>query len=262
MAIGQKLEEARNRKGISIREASESTKIRGDYLTAFESSNFELGIPDVYLRGFVKLYSRFLDLDSDAILADLNLELGTSSRKVTRKSLGSISNSDSKDIQEYPKSVKHNSTKINKERDNLTKPLLIVLVCVVAFFITVGSLIVYFSNDSTYEQKNESNVGGAVREIPYTNQSLNQENESEVDNDKYTLKLSITGPTELLIIDDESNNPPKDFKKLVSGWAQNIEITKSFRCYCSNLENLRFAIDDGNDKKIDGSGPGNFSWNP
>ena len=30
MAIGQKLEEARNRKGISIREASESTKIRGD----------------------------------------------------------------------------------------------------------------------------------------------------------------------------------------------------------------------------------------
>ena len=132
----------------------------------------------------------------------------------------------------------------------------------VAFFITVGSLIVYFSNDSTYEQKNESNVGGAVREIPYTNQSLNQENESEVDKDKYTLKLSITGPTELLIIDDESNNPPKDFKKLVSGWSQNIEITKSFRCYCSNLENLRFAIDDGNDKKIDGSGPGNFSWNP
>ena len=103
MAIGQKLEEARNRKGISIREASESTKIRGDYLTAFESSNFELGIPDVYLRGFVKLYSRFLDLDQDAILADLDLELGTSSRKVTKKSLGSISNSDSKDIQEYPK---------------------------------------------------------------------------------------------------------------------------------------------------------------
>jgi len=28
------------------------------------------------------------------------------------------------------------------------------------------------------------------------------------------------------------------------------------------LENLRFAIDDGNDKKIDGIGPGNFSWNP
>ena len=41
MAVGQKLEEARNRKGISIREAEESTKIRGDYLSAFESSRSE-----------------------------------------------------------------------------------------------------------------------------------------------------------------------------------------------------------------------------
>ena len=38
MAIGQKLEEARNRKGISLREAAEeSTKIRGDYLSAYEA---------------------------------------------------------------------------------------------------------------------------------------------------------------------------------------------------------------------------------
>ena len=79
MAIGQKLEEARNRKGISIREASESTKIRGDYLSAFESNNFEIKLPEVYLRGFVRLYARFLDIDQDAILVDLDLELGANS---------------------------------------------------------------------------------------------------------------------------------------------------------------------------------------
>ena len=45
MAIGQKLEEARNRKGISIREAEESTKIRGDYLSAFEANNFRYRPP-------------------------------------------------------------------------------------------------------------------------------------------------------------------------------------------------------------------------
>ena len=73
MAIGQKLEEARNRKGISIREASESTKIRGDYLSAFESGQFDVSLPEVYLRGFIRLYSRFLDLDQDAMLADLDL---------------------------------------------------------------------------------------------------------------------------------------------------------------------------------------------
>ena len=100
MAIGQKLEEARNRKGISIREASESTKIRGDYLSAFEAGNFDLSIPDVYLRGFVKLYARFLDLDQEAIVSDLDIELGASPRKVSRKSLGSITKGDSKDTVE------------------------------------------------------------------------------------------------------------------------------------------------------------------
>ena len=90
MAIGQKLEEARNRKGISIREASESTKIRGNYLSAFEAGNFDLSIPDVYLRGFVKLYARFLDLDQEATVSDLDIELGASPRKPSRKSLGSL----------------------------------------------------------------------------------------------------------------------------------------------------------------------------
>ena len=95
MAIGQKLEEARNRKGISLREASESTKIRGDYLTAFESSSFDINLPEVYLRGFVRLYARFLDLDQEAVLADLDLELGNSNSKSFKKSLGSISSNDS-----------------------------------------------------------------------------------------------------------------------------------------------------------------------
>ena len=49
MAIGQKLEVARNRKGISLREASESTKIRGDYLSSFEAGNFDINLPEVYL---------------------------------------------------------------------------------------------------------------------------------------------------------------------------------------------------------------------
>ena len=95
MAIGQKLEEARNRKGISLREATESTKIRGDYLSAFESGNFDINLPEVYLRGFVRLYARFLDLDQEAVLADLDLELGNVKNKSSRISLGSITGGES-----------------------------------------------------------------------------------------------------------------------------------------------------------------------
>ena len=90
MPVGQKLEEARKRKGASLREVSESTKIRGDYLSAIESGNYEINLPEVYLRGFVRLYAKFLGLDQDAIVADLDSDIGKSVNKSSKKSLGSI----------------------------------------------------------------------------------------------------------------------------------------------------------------------------
>jgi hypothetical protein len=73
-SLGQKLAEARNRKGISIREASDTTKIRGDYLTKFENDNFEVNLPPVYLRGFLTNYASYLDLDPEGILADFAVQ--------------------------------------------------------------------------------------------------------------------------------------------------------------------------------------------
>ena len=80
MGLGQKLEDARNRKGISLLEVTETTKIRGDYLSSFESGNFDIDLPEVYLRGFVRLYSKYLGLDQDAILAELDIELASIGR--------------------------------------------------------------------------------------------------------------------------------------------------------------------------------------
>ena len=115
MAIGQKLEEARNRKGVSIREAEESTKIRGDYLSAFESSNFKIDLPEVYLRGFIRLYARFLGLDQDSILKDLDLELGKNTSKSVRKSLGSISNLEKNDDANFSKTTDNSNTSVAKK---------------------------------------------------------------------------------------------------------------------------------------------------
>ena len=63
--IGERLEEARKRKGISIREAAEATKIRGDYLHKFESNQFDIKLPDIYIRGFLRIYSNFLKLPGE-----------------------------------------------------------------------------------------------------------------------------------------------------------------------------------------------------
>ena len=92
--IGERLEEARKRKGVSIREAAEATKIRGDYLLSMEDNSFRIELPQIYVRGFLKNYARYLRLDPSKILTDYDAHLlGRSQPAVahprsTRESLG------------------------------------------------------------------------------------------------------------------------------------------------------------------------------
>jgi transcriptional regulator with XRE-family HTH domain len=68
--IGERFEEARKKKGISIREAAEATKIRGDYLQKFESNHFDIGLTEIYTRGFLRNYANFLKVPADRLLND------------------------------------------------------------------------------------------------------------------------------------------------------------------------------------------------
>lgn len=92
--LGERLEEARKRKGVSIREAAEATKIRGDYLLAMEDNTFGIDLPQIYIRGFLKNYARYLHLDPNKALTDYDaFMLGKSHRNArssTRESLGQV----------------------------------------------------------------------------------------------------------------------------------------------------------------------------
>lgn len=91
--IGERLEEARKRKGISVREAAESTKIRGDYLQKFEANSFEVDLPPLYVRGFLRSYARYLDLDPDRVVSDFDTLGGGQSkpaRRETREVFGRV----------------------------------------------------------------------------------------------------------------------------------------------------------------------------
>ena len=78
--IGERLEEARKRKGISLREAAEATKIRGDFLASIEQNKFDFDLPEIYKRGFLKNYARYLKLDVEKILTDYNAQQLSNSR--------------------------------------------------------------------------------------------------------------------------------------------------------------------------------------
>ena len=91
--IGERLEEARKRKGVSIREAAETTKIRGDYLQKFEANSFDVDLPPLYVRGFLRAYARFLDLDPERVVSDYDALGGRESkphRRENREGLGRV----------------------------------------------------------------------------------------------------------------------------------------------------------------------------
>jgi cytoskeleton protein RodZ len=91
--IGERLEEARKRKGISIREAAEHTKIRGDYLQKFEANSFDIDLPPLYIRGFIRTYSRYLELDPERLVNDVDAALardGKPARREHREALGRV----------------------------------------------------------------------------------------------------------------------------------------------------------------------------
>ena len=92
-SIGERLEEARKRKGISLREASEATKIRSDFLSSIEQDQFDFELPEIYKRGFLKNYANYLKLDPQSLLNDYNtqtLNASQGSRKNGSELFGSI----------------------------------------------------------------------------------------------------------------------------------------------------------------------------
>jgi cytoskeletal protein RodZ len=68
-SIGNLLREKREEKDFTIAQASTFTKIRGEFIEALENGNYSMFASDVYAKGFLKNYAKFLGLDSDQVLA-------------------------------------------------------------------------------------------------------------------------------------------------------------------------------------------------
>jgi hypothetical protein len=67
--IGRALRAARQRRGKSLEEASRDTRVRLDYLDALERERFDALGSEVYVRGFLRSYARYLGLKHDKVIA-------------------------------------------------------------------------------------------------------------------------------------------------------------------------------------------------
>lgn len=78
---GQILKENRERKGISISEVALATKINNKMIIAMEEGNMDHLPPKTFLRGFVRAYASFLELDVEGLLNTFYEEMGTTKPK-------------------------------------------------------------------------------------------------------------------------------------------------------------------------------------
>jgi cytoskeleton protein RodZ len=67
-SIGEALRSAREAQGKSVEDAAAATRIRPSYLEALEQERFDQLGGNVYAKGFLRSYARFLGVDPDPLL--------------------------------------------------------------------------------------------------------------------------------------------------------------------------------------------------
>lgn len=70
MNLGDRLKEARHKKGLSLKEVQAELRIRSYYLEAMENNNFDIIPGEAYRRAFLKTYAEFLGLNANELLRE------------------------------------------------------------------------------------------------------------------------------------------------------------------------------------------------
>ena len=86
-SLGQEFKKERERKGVSLREIAEATKINLRFLSALEEDQFELLPGKFFTRGIVRTYANYLGMDENAALS--RLEGGEQPREAEEKAVES-----------------------------------------------------------------------------------------------------------------------------------------------------------------------------
>lgn len=76
MNLGETLRAARERRGVTLEQASQDTRIRLKFLRALEAGDYQALPGATYTRGFLRNYGDYLDLDPDDLVALYHGEKG------------------------------------------------------------------------------------------------------------------------------------------------------------------------------------------
>lgn len=144
--IGEKLKEAREKMEISIEEASEDLKLEPSILQKIEEGEREAFKDVLYLKYYIRDYSKYLGLNSEEMVEEFNEYLFDYTSKI---SIDDIKNAN-KNNKEEPKKPEIVSpyTVEKKQQRNIPKILIYILV-VLIIGIVIYCIILFFKDDNT-----------------------------------------------------------------------------------------------------------------
>lgn len=172
--IGKLLKEEREKKNLSLRQISNQTKIRVEYLQALEEGNYSIFPSEVYIKGFLKNYAKFLKIDKEKALALYRRE-----NKILDK-----------------EKLKKSNTLENKLKfDNLFTPERVVLMIIAIIFFAI---FYYLANQvSVVLRSPELEIKQPIVV------SAGQSNEFSTDEESITIKGSVSPGATLSLNGDE-----------------------------------------------------------
>jgi cytoskeletal protein RodZ len=78
--VAEQLRQAREQRGWTINQLADATKIRTDHIRALEEGDYNVFAAPVYIQGFVRTCATLLKLDVPKVIADLESELGATTK--------------------------------------------------------------------------------------------------------------------------------------------------------------------------------------
>lgn len=83
--IGNRLKEKRLELKLSLERVSDDLKIRPEFLKAIEDDNYSVFSSDIYAKGFIKSYSKYLGLDSNTFTAVYRRDIESTKLNTNKK---------------------------------------------------------------------------------------------------------------------------------------------------------------------------------
>ena len=142
--LGEELRRERVRRNLTFKDMEQVLHIKTTYLEAIEDGNYDIIPGQVYVKGFIRNYGNYLDLDGDRLVKVYQGQVGDidtfSLRSVTRRKAQTTPNLVQSEFVEYQTSKKRMSleTRQRKRQRSIVQERIIlgiILVCMALFLL-------------------------------------------------------------------------------------------------------------------------------